>query len=66
MVSLPVDPLPNISLWSNRIQGVKGDNPILALFWNMHRVERHGLAGRARGHMHRVTRGPGRTRPGPR
>ena len=35
MVSLPVDPLPNISLWSNRIQGVKGDNPIFALFWNL-------------------------------
>jgi peptide/nickel transport system substrate-binding protein len=35
MVSLPVDPLPNISLWSNRIQGVTGDNPIFALFWNL-------------------------------
>jgi peptide/nickel transport system substrate-binding protein len=35
MVSLPIDPLPNISLWSNRIQGVKGDNPIFAMFWNL-------------------------------
>ena len=35
MVSLPVDPLPNISLWSNRISGVKGDNPIFAMFWNL-------------------------------
>jgi len=35
VVSLPIDPLPNISLWSNRIQGVKGDNPIFAMFWNL-------------------------------
>jgi peptide/nickel transport system substrate-binding protein len=35
MVSLPIDPLPNISLWSSRIQGVTGDNPIFAVFWNL-------------------------------
>jgi len=35
MVSLPIDPLPNISLWSKRISGVKGDNPIFAMFWNL-------------------------------
>jgi peptide/nickel transport system substrate-binding protein len=35
MVSLPFDPLPNISLWSNRIQGVTGDNPIFAMFYNL-------------------------------
>ncbi len=35
MVSLPVDPLPNISLWSKQLSGVKGDNPIFSLFWNL-------------------------------
>lgn len=34
-VSLPLDPLPNIVLWSKRIQGEVGDNPILGPFWNM-------------------------------
>jgi peptide/nickel transport system substrate-binding protein len=36
MVSLPIDPLPNIGLWSTRITGVAGDNPVLAIFWNLH------------------------------
>lgn len=35
MVSLPIDPLPNISLWSDKLAGVKGDNPIFSLFWNL-------------------------------
>jgi peptide/nickel transport system substrate-binding protein len=35
MVSLPIDPLPDVSLWSTRISGVKGDNPIFSLFWNL-------------------------------
>jgi peptide/nickel transport system substrate-binding protein len=34
-VTLPLDPLPNIVLWSKRIQGAVGDNPILGPFWNM-------------------------------
>ena len=34
-VSLPVDPLPNISLWSDKISGPVGDNPILSMFWNI-------------------------------
>ncbi len=34
-VSLPLDPLPNIALWSNRVGGPVGDNPILSMFWNM-------------------------------
>ncbi len=34
-VSLPLDPLPNIALWSDRISGPVGDNPILSMFWNM-------------------------------
>ena len=65
MVSLPVDPLPNISLWSNRIQGVKGDNPIFAMFWNLPEWSAGGLTGRpAPGHG--TSRfGPGRARPGP-
>lgn len=35
MVSLPIDPLPNISLWSDKLAGVKGDNPIFSMFWNL-------------------------------
>jgi len=34
-VSLPIDPMPNIVLWSKRIQGPVGDNPILGPFWNI-------------------------------
>jgi peptide/nickel transport system substrate-binding protein len=35
-VTLPLDPLPNIAIWSDRIQGQISDNPLLAMFWNMH------------------------------
>jgi peptide/nickel transport system substrate-binding protein len=35
MVSLPLDPLPNIALWSKSLSGPKGDNPIFAMFWNL-------------------------------
>ncbi|MER3452434.1 MAG: hypothetical protein C4344_01700 [Acidimicrobiia bacterium] len=35
MISLPLDPLPNILLWSKRIVGPVGDNPILGPFHNM-------------------------------
>jgi len=35
-VSLPLDPLPNISLWQDTIGGPVGDNPITSMFWNMH------------------------------
>jgi len=31
---LPIDPLPNILLWSNKIGGPVADNPILGPFWN--------------------------------
>jgi peptide/nickel transport system substrate-binding protein len=34
-VSLPLDPLPNIAIWNNRIRGSIVDNPLLAMFWNM-------------------------------
>jgi peptide/nickel transport system substrate-binding protein len=34
-VSLPLDPLPNVVLWSDKISGPVGDNPILSMFWNM-------------------------------
>lgn len=34
-VSLPLDPLPDIALWSDRIQGDISTNPLLAMFWNM-------------------------------
>jgi peptide/nickel transport system substrate-binding protein len=35
MVSLPLDPLPNILLWSDNILGPVEDNPILGPFWKM-------------------------------
>jgi peptide/nickel transport system substrate-binding protein len=35
-VSLPLDPLPNISMWSTRVSGPIGDNPVLSMFWNMY------------------------------
>ena len=34
-VTLPLDPLPDIVLWSKRIDGPVGDNPLLSMFWNM-------------------------------
>ncbi|MEP6624805.1 MAG: ABC transporter substrate-binding protein [Acidimicrobiia bacterium] len=34
-VSLPLDPLPNIVLWSDRVGGPVGDNPVISMFWNM-------------------------------
>jgi peptide/nickel transport system substrate-binding protein len=34
-VTLPLDPLPNIGVWSNHIGGVQGDNPVFAIFWNL-------------------------------
>jgi peptide/nickel transport system substrate-binding protein len=36
-VTLPLDPLPNIAIWSKRISGVQGDNPVYAMFWNLSR-----------------------------
>jgi peptide/nickel transport system substrate-binding protein len=33
-VALPLDPLPNILLWSKKIAGPIGDNPIMGPFWN--------------------------------
>ncbi len=32
---LPIDPLPNILLWSDEVVGPIGDNAILGPFWNM-------------------------------
>lgn len=34
-VALPIDPLPNILLWSKRIVGQVTDHPIFSMFWNM-------------------------------
>ena len=33
-VALPIDPLPNILLWSKKIAGPVGDNPIMGPFFN--------------------------------
>ena len=35
-VSLPLDPLPNISMWNDRVKGPVNDNPILSMFWNIY------------------------------
>jgi peptide/nickel transport system substrate-binding protein len=35
MVNLPIDPLPNILLWNNKVLGPVGDNGILGPFWNI-------------------------------
>ena len=34
-MTLPLDPLPNILLWNNKVVGPIDDNPVLGLFWNM-------------------------------
>ena len=41
-MSFPLDPLPNILLWSNNIEGDVADNPIHGPFNMMHTW---GLAG---------------------
>ncbi len=35
VVSLPVDPLPNIMLWSNKVVGPLAPNGVLGPFWNL-------------------------------
>jgi peptide/nickel transport system substrate-binding protein len=42
MISLPLDPLPNILLWSKDVVGPIQDNPIMGPFYNIHEW---GLAG---------------------
>ncbi len=34
-VALPLDPLPDIVIWSNKIVGPVSDNPIEGMFWNI-------------------------------
>ncbi len=41
-VTLPLDPLPNIAIWSDKIQGNLSDNPITAMFWNMNTWQLRG------------------------
>jgi peptide/nickel transport system substrate-binding protein len=40
MVALPLDPLPDIAIWSNKVVGPISDNPIEGMFWN---IEQWGL-----------------------
>ena len=35
-VALPLDPLPNILIWDNKIVGPVEDNAIEGPFWNIH------------------------------
>jgi peptide/nickel transport system substrate-binding protein len=34
MISLPLDPLPNILIWADKVVGPVGDNPVLGPWWN--------------------------------
>ena len=34
-VALPLDPSPDIAIWSNKIVGPVSDNPIESMFWNI-------------------------------
>jgi peptide/nickel transport system substrate-binding protein len=34
-VALPLDPSPDIAIWSNKIVGPVSDNPIESMFWNL-------------------------------
>ncbi len=35
MVALPLDPLPDIAIWSDKVVGPIQDNPIEGMFWNI-------------------------------
>ena len=35
VASIPLDPLPNILLWSDKVLGPVSDNPVLGPFWNL-------------------------------
>jgi peptide/nickel transport system substrate-binding protein len=35
MVALPLDPLPDIAIWSDKVVGPIEDNPIEGMFWNI-------------------------------
>ena len=35
MVALPLDPLPDICIWSTKVVGPVSDNPIEGMFWNI-------------------------------
>lgn len=38
VVSLPLDPLPNILIWSDRVVGPVSDNPIHGPWWNLNQL----------------------------
>jgi peptide/nickel transport system substrate-binding protein len=40
LVALPLDPLPNLAIWSHRVSGVHGDNPVYGMFWNLSQWQR--------------------------
>ena len=41
MITLPLDPLPNILLWSKGVVGPVSDNAVMGPFWN---IEEWGIA----------------------
>jgi peptide/nickel transport system substrate-binding protein len=41
-VTLPLDPLPNIAMWSDKLTGPISDNPMLSMFWNIHQWNAKG------------------------
>jgi peptide/nickel transport system substrate-binding protein len=38
VVTIPLDPLPNILIWSDRVLGPVSDNPVLGPFWNLNQL----------------------------
>jgi ABC-type transport system substrate-binding protein len=44
-VALPLDPLPNILLWSKKITGPVADNPIQGPFWNLEQWTLNNASG---------------------
>jgi peptide/nickel transport system substrate-binding protein len=42
VVAIPLDPLPNILIWSDNVLGPVSDNPILGPWWNLNEL---GIAG---------------------
>jgi peptide/nickel transport system substrate-binding protein len=38
-VAMPLDPLPDILIWSDKVTGPISDNPIESMFWNLDQWE---------------------------
>ena len=38
VVTIPLDPLPNILIWSDKVLGPVSDNPVLGPWWNLNQL----------------------------